>query len=342
MIFFMNFIKIFKKLKKMFAFLLAAATSKVFIQLNEERSFIHWMRTHNQFYTGDEYHFRLGLYLCRTRWINDFNKGQHTFTVGHNKFSTYTPAEMNSLLGANPKSANSMKSYSIQKFLKKQNKGDAPESLDWRDKGVLNSVRDQAKCGSCWAFSAIATCEAAYAIHSNQLLAFSEQNLVDCADWCDGCAGGWPSSAINYVIAFQNGQFNSQTDYPYEAVQQDCRFDSSKAIGQVSLIVDVNSGDENDLRNRVFTFGVAAVAIDASASDFHAYTSGIYYREGCSTSFLDHAVAVVGYGSESGNEYWIVRNSWVSAWGESGYIRMSRNKNNMCGIATQAIIAMVY
>ncbi|OHT02179.1 Clan CA, family C1, cathepsin L-like cysteine peptidase [Tritrichomonas foetus] len=290
------------------------------------------MRQNNQFYTGDEYHFRLGLFLSHSRWINEFNKQGHSFRVAHNKFSTYTPAEYKALLGFK----NVKTGHKGKKSTKKVN---APESLDWRESGLVNPIKDQASCGSCWAFSAIATCESAYAKSSGKLLSFSEQNIVDCVLGCYGCSGGWPNVAIDHVLDNQNGQFNSEDDYPYTALDGNCVYDASKAIGKVTGYLEVEYDSESDLKEKVAGYGVVSVCIQAGTSAFMSYTGGIFDYPDCSQTFLDHAVAAVGYGAENGVEYWIVRNSWGTSWGEEGYVRMIRNKQNQCGIANEAVVA---
>ncbi|OHT02178.1 Crustapain [Tritrichomonas foetus] len=323
----------------MFIFLVELVTSKVFLHASEERSFIQWMRNTNQFYTGAEYHFRLGIYLSHSRWIRDFNKGKHTFKVGHNKFSAFTTAEYESLLGAkytNP----ARKSLSKSKPLIKSTDKQIPESLDWRDRNLVNTIRNQMDCGSCWAFSAIASCEAAYSLVTGKLLQFSEQNLVDCVEDAFGCFGGWPSDSIDHIVTKQNGKFNSPNNYPYVAIKNfDCTFDEFLAIGSVSGYYEVTKEDENDLLEKVANHGVVSVCIHSGDSEFKLYTGGIFDLPSCSKLFLDHAVDVVGYGSENGKDYWIVRNSWGNQWGEEGYVRMSRNKDNQCGIASSAIVA---
>lgn len=87
--------------------------------------------------------------------------------------------------------------------------------------------------------------------------------------------------------------------------------------------------------------GPVSVGIDASTSTFHFYSRGIYYDEKCSSSFLDHGVLAVGYGTDDSTDYWLVKNSWNETWGDSGYIKMSRNRNNNCGIASQASYPVV-
>ena len=102
---------------------------------------------------------------------------------------------------------------SVKRTVSQIIKSDIPDSFDWRDKGIVNPVKNQGSCGSCWVFSAIATSESAYAIATGKLIQFSEQNLVDCAIKWLGCSGGWPSNSFNYVIEIQNGHFNSLSLY---------------------------------------------------------------------------------------------------------------------------------
>ena len=316
----------------MFAFVVATAFSALY-SVSEEKSFLSFMRESNQFYTGDEYNFRLGVYTANARRVSEFNREGNTFEVALNKFSAYTPAEYKSLLGA--RSSNKVTRPSL-----KTSTVSVPESFDWREKNVVYSVKDQAQCGSCWAFSIIAAQESAWAIAKGELISLSEQNIVDCVTSCYGCNGGWPYKAYDYVIKKQGGKFMKEEDYPYKAVDQSCKFDASKAVTMIKSYVSVESGSESDLKEKVATKGVASICIDASNWSFQMYSKGIYDESSCSSYNLDHAVNCVGYGSENGVDYWIVRNSWGTSWGENGYIRMIRNKNNQCGEASEAIVPL--
>lgn len=130
----------------------------------------------------------------------------------------------------------------------------------------------------------------------------------------------------------------SENDYPYEAIDGDCRLDSSKLIGKITGIQKVAENDENDLKNKIATFGVASACIAAGNAKFMVYSGGILDIDEC--GIVDHAVSVVGYGSENGIDFWMVRNCWGSYWGENGYVRMIRNKNNQCSIASMAFVAV--
>lgn len=315
----------------MFAFLASFAVSALIAQ-HEEKSFLSWMRRSNQFYTAEEYHFRLGVFLSNSRRVQEFNSGKKTFKVGLNKFACYTPAEYRTLLGHIPKST-ATRSRIVKKF-----NGDVPDTVDWREKGIVNKIKDQASCGSCWAFGTIQACESAYALVHGKLNSCSEQNLVDCCTSCSGCSGGLESSALEFIINDQKGYLNSEEDYPYKAVDGTCQFDASKGINQIKSYEHGQQGDEAYLQTLVAQ-GVCDIAIDAGQWSFQLYTTGIYDEPSCSSLFLDHAVGLVGYGTDGGVDYWLVRNSWGTTWGEKGYIRMSRNKNNQCGVATDALQA---
>lgn len=147
-------------------------------------------------------------------------------------------------------------------------------------------------------------------------------------------------NAFKYVKSV--GGIESESDYPYKARQRTCAFDKTKVVATVSGCVDVESGSESSLKEVVSEVGPVSVAIDAGHSSFQLYAGGVYDEPLCSTSRLNHGVLCVGYGTSlQGKDYWIVKNSWGVRWGVEGYIKMSRNKNNQCGIASQASYPLV-
>jgi C1A family cysteine protease len=203
---------------------------------------------------------------------------------------------------------------------------DLPTSFDWRDQQGVNPIKDQADCGSCWAFSATASIESANFIKNGKLISLAEQQLVDCDKEDSGCDGGWPQNGMDYVSEV-GGQELEKT-YKYTAADGKCAAEKSLFVGTVSKSYAFENNEEA-MMEAVMKHGVVAVAIDAGK--FNSYYSGIMNGKGCMKGSPDHGVAIVGWGVEKGTKYWIVRNSWGSSWGEDGYVRMERGVN-ACGI----------
>ncbi|EPQ03983.1 Cathepsin L1 [Myotis brandtii] len=167
----------------------------------------------------------------------------------------------------------------------------------------------------------------------------SEQNLVDCfqAEGNEGCNGGLMDNAFQYVKS--NGCLNSEESCPYHAKVGPCKYRSEDSVANDTGFVDIPE-QESALMKAVATVGPISVAIDASHLSFRFYEDGIYYERHYSGVDLDHSILVVGYGfkeeESSNNKYWIVKNSWGEVWGKSGYVKMAKDRNNYCGIATAA------
>lgn len=251
-----------------------------------------------------------------------------------NQFAALTPSEYKSLLAFKPNYA-----HTLKKMQAKANKLNEAK-VDWRTKGAVNKIKDQGGCGSCWAFSAIQNCESAEFLKYNTLYRFSEQSLVDCDTSNNGCNGGLPYRAFNYILNECGGKVMLEDDYPYTGTDDSCQFDSSKAIGHFTRYIQVEEGNEDELAATCEEYGPCSIGIDASHASFQLYSSGIYDEHACMPKYVNHGVGLVGYGSEEVHanfvqNYWIIRNSWGESWGESGYIRTLRG-NNRCGEASFA------
>merc|ERR1711981_188966 len=211
---------------------------------------------------------------------------------------------------------------------------DVADSIDWVAKGAVTPVKNQKHCGSCWAISATGALEGAYFVASGKLVSLSEEDLVQCDHGGDhGCQGGLMDNAFRFVE--KNG-ISSEADYPYTSgggVTGSCNggLEHRPAV-TIKSYTDVPRGDENALKAAVSKQPVS-VAIEADQYVFQHYGGGILDNPGCGRH-LDHGVLVVGYGTDNGKEYWKVKNSWGASWGEQGYIRMVRNKDQ-CGIASE-------
>jgi len=216
--------------------------------------------------------------------------------------------------------------------------GAPPTSVDWRTKGAVTPVKDQGQCGSCWTFSTTGVLEGFNFINTGKLVSFSEQQIVDCDIGTDqGCNGGWPYDAL--VYAGKHG-LETEQDYPYKAVDGKCKYDKSKSTSTNSGYKFVTPKSADDLKPAIATMPVS-VLIEADQNVFQFYSSGVI-KSGCGAS-LDHAVLAVGYGSVSGTDAFIVKNSWNTSWGDKGYVYIATDPtansgHGVCGILSQPVI----
>jgi len=212
----------------------------------------------------------------------------------------------------------------------------APDAYDWRDYGRVSPVKDQASCGSCWAFSTIANLEGLYYATKGVMKTFSEQMLVDCDTSDSGCNGGLMQYAFTWLK--KNG-IMLDSDYPYTGTKGTCKSDKTKYVDMsVTGYKKLGSSwstwsavDEDEVKEFLYETGPLAIALNADP--LQTYTSGILDLTStkCPSSGINHAVTLVGYGTENGVAYWIVKNSWGTSWGEKGYFRIRRG-NGTCGV----------
>ncbi|CAE5967840.1 unnamed protein product [Arabidopsis arenosa] len=295
-----------------------------------------WLVENRKNYNGfGEKERRFKIFKENLKYIDEHNSvPNQTFEVGLTRFADLTNDEFRATY-LRKNMERTKDSVKAERYLYKE--GDIlPDEIDWRDKGAVVTVKDQGNCGSCWAFSAIAAVEGINQITTGELISLSEQELIDCDRGFvnAGCDGGIMNYAFEFIM--KNAGIESDQDYPYTANDLGlCNTDKNNKSRVVTIdgYEDVPRDDEKSLKKAVAHQPVS-VAIEASSQAFQLYKSGVMTGT-CGIS-LDHGVVVVGYGTSSGEDYWIIRNSWGSNWGENGYVKLQHNIDDSfgkCGVA---------
>ncbi|KAG7546451.1 Papain-like cysteine peptidase superfamily [Arabidopsis suecica] len=304
---------------------------------NEEVGLIFhmWMSKHGKTYTNalGEKEQRFQNFKDNLRFIDQHNAKNLSYQLGLTRFADLTVQEYRNLFPGSPKPK--QRNLRISRRYVPLAGDQLPDSVDWRNEGAVSAIKDQGTCNSCWAFSTVAAVEGLNKIVTGELISLSEQELVDCNLVNNGCYGsGTMDKAFQFLI--NNNGLDSETDYPYQGSQGSCNRKESNKIITIDSYEDVPANDEISLQKAVAHQPVS-VGIDKKSQEFMLYRSGIYNGP-CGTD-LDHALVIVGYGSENGQDYWIVRNSWGTTWGDAGYAKMARNfeyPSGLCGIAMLA------
>lgn len=303
---------------------------------NEYRSaFVQWMAENQKMYAAEEFLNRFEIFKANMDYVRDWNaKGSET-VLGLTVFADLTNSEYRNVYLGTHIDASDALAYP-EPFTPPTTPLAA--NVNWTSKGLVTPIKDQGQCGSCWSFSTTGSIEGAWAKAGNSLVSLSEQNLMDCSILQGnlGCNGGLMNRAFTYVI--NNHGIATEASYPYQAKLGSCHYSSATCGASISAFTNVAAGNEDALVAALNSQPVS-VAIDASHNSFQLYKSGVYRESTCSSSKLDHGVLAVGYGTTDDDKktpYFIVKNSWGTSWGTYGYILMTRDGSNNCGIATQA------
>lgn len=330
------------------AVVLATCQAVSFFDLVQEQ-WGAFKETHNKTYDNEtEERFRMKIFMENSKKVAKHNKmyakGLVSYKLSINKYADMLHHEFIQIVNGFNKTRRFLKSGEMEDavtFIPPANI-ELPSQVDWREKGAVTEVKDQGQCGSCWSFSATGSLEGQHFRKSGKLVSLSEQNLVDCSEKYgnNGCNGGLMDNAFRYIK--DNGGIDTEKSYPYRAEDEKCQYTPRNKGATDRGFVDIESGNEEKLQAAVATVGPVSIAIDASHETFQLYSEGVYYEPTCSSEQLDHGVLAVGYGTdENGQDYWLVKNSWGSSWGQQGYIKMARNRDNNCGVASQASYPLV-
>ncbi|ELP93522.1 cysteine proteinase 2 precursor, putative [Entamoeba invadens IP1] len=300
-------------------------------------SYENWLTLHKVKYLTTEYLRRKAVFLDNQKYVEEFNKihinSTYRLTM-KGPYSTLTNLEYRKILLNTNQQLSNFNTYFNSSLLQNL-KQEVRNSVDWREEGKVTAIKDQKNCGSCYSFGAVSVIESLILITSGEYEDLSEQQIVDCTSNTKysnfGCTCGNVGNTFNYI---KDVGITTENKYRYIASESNCTVNEIDVKYKIQSYTSIFPPTEDALKIAVNKQPVA-VSIDASNPSFQLYKSGIYDEPKC--KYVDHVVSVVGYGSQNGNDYWIVKNSWGTEWGDKGYIYMSRNKNNQCGIATIAL-----
>ena len=345
------------------------------VSANLHERFEEWAQKHYFKFDSDEHRQHvLTNWIDNDKHIDTVNAMNLTYTLGHNQFSGMNGVEFKEYIGFDMPLNNDITHIDmpdIKKFKCIKQCVDAKDesntretiscvssclhettivqladSVDWVSKGGVTPVKNQGQCGSCWSFSTTGALEGAYYVKYNSLPSFSEQQLVDCDNFQHGgrdhgCNGGLMDNAFKWIK--NNDGLCSEDSYPYVSGDTkkpgtcETTCDNIKN-SKISNYVDVQKSSDSSMMEALMQQPVS-IAIQADQKDFQLYKSGVFTGS-CGTK-LDHGVLAVGYGSSNGEDFYLVKNSWSSEWGDNGYIKLGRgdsynNGNGQCGMLLQA------
>jgi len=283
-----------------------------------------------------EYMARKEIYQMRVKkmLMNNANPSK-TWKLSLNKFSDWTKDELKGMRGL--KLAHKKFRNFVPVAVDPNFDVDAPINIDWRTKGVVTDVKNQGSCGSCWSFGTAETLESYWALAGNPLTVLSEQQILDCTPNPNGCGGTGGCEGGTVELAYARiivmGGLSTEQSYPYQGTDESCQQSQVVPVANMSSYVNLPSNVLAPMLAHIANNGPIAISVDASS--WSDYGGGVY--DGCDQSNpdLDHAVQLVGAGTDpSLGDYWLVRNSWGADWGESGYIRLRRTSTLRCGTDT--------
>jgi len=314
--------------------LVLAALVAITLAADPLQQFVQYQHQYGKMYrTKSEFEMRFNVFKNNLAIAARLNAKGDNATYGVTKFMDMTPQEFANII---------LMKKTINKNIpgqvwKSQKSVGLPSSFDWRDKNAVTPVYNQGQCGSCWAFSITENIESQWFLAGNTLASLSMQQVVSCDTSDAGCGGGDPPTAYQYVISAGGQEYYS--DYPYTAENGQCEFNSADIDAVLTNWQYVTqSEDENAMQSFLVSNGPLSVCVDAESWQY--YQGGIITTSSdCGTS-LDHCVMITGYGTSESTNFWWVRNSWGTDWGQSGYLQVEMG-SDVCGIAQEVTSAIV-
>lgn len=292
-----------------------------------EEKFFNWLKTHEvKPVNGMHFVQMLKNFADNEDYINAHNSQGKSYQLGHNKFSHFTTAEYAQYvkLGLTKPEATGAFTHAAP-----ENVNAVPASIDWTTKGAVTPVKDQGQCGSCWSFSTTGAMEGTYFNKNGNLVSFSEQQFVDCDNRKNGgkdmgCNGGLMDNAFDW--ASKQAGICTEASYPYTSgttkTAGTCTTTCSPVSGSSPKShTDVQKNSDSAMMSAL-ALNPVSIAIEADQKDFQLYKSGVF--TGTCGASLDHGVLAVGYGTLNGVDFYKVKNSWGTTWGDAGYILLGR------------------
>jgi len=301
-----------------------------------EAKFYNWMSEHNMKpVSGEHFVTMLANFATNDDLIEESNAQNLPYKLGHNQFSHMGRAEWSAFVRNGIDSRPAFNATAVHEA--PVSMVGVPTSVDWTAAGAVTPVKDQGQCGSCWSFSTTGAMEGAIKTKYGTLPSLSEQNFVDCDTFTNGgkdhgCNGGLMDNA--FAWATKNGGVCSETDYPYVSgttksagtcTQSKC---TKVAHSAPTKYTDVATKSDSAMMSALALQPVA-IAIEADQASFQLFTSGVL-TSACGVN-LDHGVLATGYGTLNGADYYRVKNSWGSGWGDKGYINLGRGSQYNAG-----------
>ncbi|KAL7738100.1 hypothetical protein ACLKA6_006447 [Drosophila palustris] len=317
---------------------------QTFPKLCDVRDFEDFLHKTGKVYPDErEREFRESIFAAKKSLVDLTNSRVGSYRLSLNTFADMTRKEIATLLGSKISYQGEELTARHINFVPATStvSDNLPEAFDWREKGGVTAAGFQGVgCGSCWSFSTTGALEGHLFRRTGVLVPLSQQNLIDCADDYGnmGCDGGFQEYGFEYI---RDHGITLANKYPYEQYEMECKQNETAGIYPRESIVKIRDyaridpGDEQKMKQVIATLGPLACSMNAGSISFEQYDGGIYEDEECNQDEVNHSVVVVGYGTENGRDYWIIKNSYSQNWGESGFMRLPRNAGSFCGIASE-------